>query len=241
MAPQVCLNPFRISPRLKRGLILALFNDMTVAHPISAYTMHSSQMRYLGLKSCHPVRLKALSFHIDPHTWLPQLPEDPEFNLLVRSRGRSTRNCARTNSTLLIPGPTELHSQGYIHNFREDRSMDHSTATTNSGVSKLEAWLWRRAPPLSSTLESWPSQWTGRTDRRLPMNRWSLRDDEPVGSWRLWEKTTHGFRGVCGICLTLLQEKPDDRSMQPVGLGRTRILTDYIAPNLPGHWTQPAS
>jgi hypothetical protein len=42
------------------------------------------------------------------------------------------------------------------------------------------------------------------------------------------EKTTHHFRGMYGICLQLMKEgKPKDHNISPVGLGNTRIPTDY--------------
>ena len=35
------------------------------------------------------------------------------------------------------------------------------------------------------------------------------------------------FRGMCGICLKVIKGNPCNRNMRLVGLGNTRILTDY--------------
>ena len=64
------------------------------------------------------------------------------------------------------------------------------------------------------------------------MNReyWLLVTDEPVE----FENTNHS-RQICGIYLKFNKEKLEDHNMEPVGLGNTRILTDY-AQILCRHW-----
>ena len=40
-------------------------------------------------------------------------------------------------------------------------------------------------------------------------------------------KVTNQFRGIYGVYLKLLKNRLEDHNMQPVGLGNTRILTNY--------------
>jgi hypothetical protein len=56
---------------------------------------------------------------------------------------------------------------------------------------------------------------------------------EPAVSYRgTFRRNTDHFRGICGIYLKSIQEKPKYVNMQPVGLANTRISTNY-AQNVP--------
>ena len=88
---------------------------MTAAHPISgAYTMHSSQMRYLGLNSCHPVRSKALSFS-SIQAARTVIPHDNPSSLKT-PRTQHPRS-----------EPRKIHKELYPHKFNTYSSRAHGT------------------------------------------------------------------------------------------------------------------
>ena len=61
-------------------------------------------------------------------------------------------------------------------------------------------------------------------------------DSESTASYRgsswFWDITgweiTHHFRGICGIYLELIKGNQKIATLQPVGLGNTRFLTNYV-------------
>ena len=63
------------------------------------------------------------------------------------------------------------------------------------------------------------------------MNMWIMRKT----AWGLrLHKITHSFREIYGINVKLIKELAEYHNMEPIGLGNTMILTDYVQKSL---WT----
>ena len=223
---------------------------MTAAHPISgAYTMHSSQMRYLGLNSCHPVRSKALSF-----------PSIQAARTVIPHDNPSSLKTPRTQHPR--SEPRKIHKELYPHKFNTYSSRAHGTPLPRRhNFVKIDRRITQ--PPL--LIQVWANWRLDFGEGLLLLTHSHLSLDlaneqgELTAGYRwtggVWEMMNRleveGFGEKKKLMISeesveytshYYREKPEDQSMQPVGvgLGRTRILTDYIAPNLTGHWTQPA-
>lgn len=103
----------------------------------------------LVVNLCHQVPLKALPFpsiqaahKVMPHD-NPSSLKTPNSTSAFGAKKIHKELCPPKFNTYSRAHGTQLPRLN--NSMKIDRSMDHSTSITNSGVSELEAWLWRRA------------------------------------------------------------------------------------------------